>query len=96
MLGPADGEGREQWDGRRINGPFSWLGVISPTNVAESRDDRFVAALDLRGQAFTVAYVVRAVTPGTFTNPGAVIEDMYRPGVFGRGAPSQVRIAPQS
>lgn len=27
----------------------------------------------------TVAYVVRAVTPGTFVHPAATVEDMYRP-----------------
>ncbi len=26
-----------------------------------------------------MAYVVRAVTPGTFAAPAAVVEDMYRP-----------------
>ena len=29
--------------------------------------------------ATTVAYVVRAVTPGTFVHPAATVEDMYRP-----------------
>jgi uncharacterized protein YfaS (alpha-2-macroglobulin family) len=36
---------------------------------------------------------VRAVTPGEFVFPGAVIEDMYRPGVFARTAVSKVTIA---
>lgn len=95
VLGPADGQGQPQWDGRRVDGPFAFLGAISYANITESRDDRFVAAVDLRGAGFTLAYVVRAVTPGAFTNPGAVIEDMYKPGVYGRSAPGQVRIAPQ-
>jgi uncharacterized protein YfaS (alpha-2-macroglobulin family) len=95
VLGPADGVGAVQWDGRRNDGPFAWVGAITAANVTESRDDRFVAAADLRGQSFTLAYVVRAVTPGTFTNPGAVVEDMYKPGVFGRSGPSQIRITPQ-
>ena len=29
--------------------------------------------------AATVAYIVRAVTPGTFAHPAATVEDMYRP-----------------
>jgi uncharacterized protein YfaS (alpha-2-macroglobulin family) len=96
VLSQADGIGVEQWDGRRADGPFAWLGRISYANITESRDDRFVAAVDLRAQAYTLAYVVRAVTPGTFVNPGAAVEDMYKPGVFGRSAPSQIRIlAPQ-
>ena len=73
------------------NGPYSWLGDISRGKVAEARDDRFVAAIDVmryRGDElsgrFTFAYIVRAVTPGKFTVPGAVVEDMYRPGVYAR------------
>ena len=30
-------------------------------------------------RAFTTAYIVRAVSPGTFVLPGATVEDMYRP-----------------
>ena len=30
----------------------------------------------------TVAYIVRAVTPGTFVHPAATVEDMYRPDRF--------------
>ena len=33
---------------------------------------------------FTVAYVVRAVSPGTYVQPQAYVEDMYRPDRFGR------------
>ena len=33
---------------------------------------------------FTVAYVVRAVSPGSYVLPQAVVEDMYRPDRFGR------------
>jgi uncharacterized protein YfaS (alpha-2-macroglobulin family) len=28
---------------------------------------------------FQFAYIVRAVSPGTFKHPAALIEDMYRP-----------------
>lgn len=31
-----------------------------------------------------VAYIVRAVTPGTFLHPAATIEDMYRPERYAR------------
>lgn len=68
----------------RNSGPYAWIGEISRPKIAEARDDRFVAAIDLYQSRFTLAYVVRAVSPGTFTIPGAVIEDMYRPGVFAR------------
>ena len=41
------------------------------------RDDRYVSALDLAAgtQNFTLAYVVRAVTPGEFTYPALAVED---------------------
>ena len=32
----------------------------------------------------TVAYIVRAVTPGTFVHPAATVEDMYRPERYAR------------
>lgn len=87
ILRPDDGAG----NGR--NGPFSWVGELSYPRVAEARDDRFVAAVDVNGrQRFTLAYVVRAVTPGSFVIPGAVIEDMYRPGVFSRTPVGRVEI----
>ena len=35
---------------------------------------------------FTLAYVVRAVTPGEFTYPALVVEDMYEPETAGRTA----------
>jgi uncharacterized protein YfaS (alpha-2-macroglobulin family) len=95
ILGPADGLGDTQYDGRRIDGPFAWVGRIANANIAEKRDDRFVAAVDVQGLSLTVAYVARAVTPGTFVMPGGVVEDMYKPGVFGRSATGRIRIAPQ-
>ena len=48
----------------------------------EFRSDRFVAAMDLApagSTRFQFAYVVRAVSPGTFAHPAALVEDMYRP-----------------
>jgi alpha-2-macroglobulin len=38
----------------------------------------------LSDDAFHLAYVVRVVTPGTFTLPEAVVEDMYRPSMMAR------------
>lgn len=93
ILGPADGEGVPQYDGRRVDGPFAWLGRIDDTRISEKRDDRFVAALDVQGAGYTVAYVARAVTPGAYALPGASIEDMYKPGVGGRSATGRLRIA---
>jgi alpha-2-macroglobulin len=74
---------------------FGWLGELTPTGTTEFRDDRFVAAVDLnaeRGQ-FRVAYLVRAVTPGTFIQPATQVEDMYRPERLARTALSRVTVA---
>jgi len=77
-------------------GAYSWLGDIAQPQIAEARDDRYVAAINLTGEARTLAYVVRAVTPGRYTAPGAVAEDMYRPDVFARSAAFIVKIAERS
>ncbi len=67
------------------NGPFKFLGELSAASAQESRDDRYVAAMEVAGgKAFALAYVVRAVTPGDFYLPGAEARDMYHPSVFAR------------
>ncbi|MGE0210260.1 MAG: alpha-2-macroglobulin family protein [Parvibaculaceae bacterium] len=61
---------------------FDWLPETNDIAHTEFRDDRFVAALDRTGSEardITLAYVVRAVTPGRFAHPAARVEDMYRP-----------------
>ncbi len=90
VLRPADGN-REYGP----DGAFAWVGEIDAAETAEARDDRFVAAIDVVNEDRTLAYVVRAVTPGTYTMPGVVAEDMYRPDVFARSAASEITIAPQ-
>jgi uncharacterized protein YfaS (alpha-2-macroglobulin family) len=69
-------------------GNFPWLGEVSASH-AEFRSDRFMAAFD-RGATsnrdFVAAYVVRAVTPGIYNHPAAVVEDMYRPELVARTA----------
>jgi uncharacterized protein YfaS (alpha-2-macroglobulin family) len=69
-------------------GNFPWLGEVSASH-AEFRSDRFMAAFD-RGATsnrdFVAAYVVRAVTPGIYNHPAAVVEDMYRPEFAARTA----------
>ena len=51
---------------------FAWLEQTEAAHL-EFRDDRFVAAFDRdrrSGREFTLAYVVRAVTPGVYRAPG--------------------------
>jgi uncharacterized protein YfaS (alpha-2-macroglobulin family) len=73
---------------------FDWLGEIQPAHV-EFRSDRFVAAIDRAAgdeSEITLAYVVRAVSPGTYDQPGANVEDMYRPQFFARSATGRVEV----
>jgi uncharacterized protein YfaS (alpha-2-macroglobulin family) len=77
---------------------FAWLDTsINPAHTA-FRDDRFVAAFsrtnagDKQPATYTMAYVMRAVSPGSYTHPGAYVEDMYRPERFARTAPGKVDI----
>jgi uncharacterized protein YfaS (alpha-2-macroglobulin family) len=73
---------------------FDWLPDIEVAHT-EFRDDRFVAALE-RGDGeesiFQLAYVVRAVTPGTYVHPAAFVEDMYRPELSARTATGLVEV----
>ena len=65
-------------------GRFTFLGDLTRFDMQEARDDRFIASARRRywsrnKRDFSAAYIVRAVTTGTFTFPGAVVEDMYKP-----------------
>ncbi len=54
--------------------------VLDVVAHAEYRQDRFLAAVDrMDNQPFRLAYIVRAVSPGSFHHPAASVEDMYRP-----------------
>ena len=41
---------------------------------------------------FTVAYVVRAVSPGRYVLPQASVEDMYNPSRYGRTATGAIEV----
>jgi hypothetical protein len=76
-------------------GTLSWIENAQEPVNAEFRDDRFSAAFDRKsGDAavFTVAYVVRAVSPGRYVLPQARVEDMYRPDRFGRTGTGTIEI----
>jgi hypothetical protein len=90
VLTPADG--RREYGG---SGAFAYLGKIASAQTAQAQDDRFVAAVDVYAEPVTLAYVVRAVTPGEFATPGVVAEDMYRPDVFARSRAGRVTITAQ-
>ena len=76
-------------------GPFKFLGTLTAASVQESRDDRYVAAMELQGRKpFAFAYIARAVTAGDFFLPGAEARDMYRPGTFARSVTGRAAIGP--
>jgi uncharacterized protein YfaS (alpha-2-macroglobulin family) len=76
-------------------GTLAWItDAVEPANT-EFRDDRFTAAFERkRGDpaVFTVAYVVRAVSPGTYVRPQARVEDMYRPDRYGRTGSGNIEV----
>jgi uncharacterized protein YfaS (alpha-2-macroglobulin family) len=78
-------------------GMLDWIEDAGDPSFTEFRDDRFAAAFERRSDdkpVFTVAYVVRAVSPGNYVLPQAVVEDMYRPDRFGRTGTGEVTVAP--
>lgn len=77
----------KQWADVVVDGiDITDRGSAAEVQHEEYRDDRFVAAIKLnRGQTARVFYLVRAVTPGTYTVPPSLVEDMYRPQLRGVG-----------
>ena len=90
-------------DGGDLKG-LDWLKRVREPEHTEFRDDRFVAAFSFfeggRRGSFgpsvaveaSVAYIVRAVTPGSFVHPAATVEDMYRPERFARTATGRLDV----
>lgn len=73
---------------------FEWIGEVQAAHT-EFRNDRFVAAFDRNAgdnREFSFAYVVRAVTPGTYEHPAAYVEDMYRPQLSARTATGRMQV----
>jgi uncharacterized protein YfaS (alpha-2-macroglobulin family) len=82
----AEGEGDEgqQTESRWYYG--SWdSGWWSPFDHKELRDDRVVYSATVLWQGtYTMTYIARATTPGTFVRPPVHAEEMYNPAVYGR------------
>ncbi|WP_295385879.1 alpha-2-macroglobulin family protein [uncultured Thiodictyon sp.] len=58
------------------------LDLLAAPAHQEFRSDRFVAAVDRSADdplEFQLGYLLRAVTPGTYAQPPAAVEDMYDP-----------------
>jgi uncharacterized protein YfaS (alpha-2-macroglobulin family) len=74
---------------------FDWLPETAAAHL-EFRYDRFMAAIDhAPGDAadITLAYVVRAVNPGTYDQPAATVEDMYRPQFSARTSTGRMAVS---
>ena len=78
-------------------GGLDWISHAANPAHTEFRDNRFVAAFERRSDSavvYTVAYVVRAVSPGKYVLPQAEVEDMYQPDRFGRTGTGTVTVIP--
>lgn len=87
---------------------FPFLAELTQTRVAEARDDRFFASFNMgtrpyqtwwdasakNPNSYHVAYIVRAVTPGTYAVPATNVSDMYAPRIYGRTAMGTLTIVP--
>ncbi|NOR61054.1 MAG: alpha-2-macroglobulin family protein [Rhodobacteraceae bacterium] len=73
---------------------LDWL-QLDTSGVSEFRADRFLNAVTWgRKDAIQMAYIVRAVTPGVFRQPAALVEDMYRPSLRATTSVNTVTILP--
>jgi uncharacterized protein YfaS (alpha-2-macroglobulin family) len=79
------------------SGTLDWIEDGEEPENTEFRDDRFTAAIDRASDdqaVFTVAYVVRAVSPGKYVLPQAYVEDMYNPSRYGRSGTGSIEVRP--
>lgn len=69
------------------------LDLLTETAHSEFRQDRFLSAVDRSDNTpFRLAYIVRAVTPGTYTHPAPSVEDMYQPDFRAHGDTGRVTV----
>ena len=74
---------------------YQALGKMHRPEALRLRDDRYVAAITrLGGSSFRLAYLVRAVTPGSFRLPAPYVEDMYDPAIQARGIMARMTAHP--
>ncbi|MFN3623919.1 MAG: MG2 domain-containing protein [Hyphomicrobium sp.] len=72
---------------------FSSAGSEQASTEGESTPDGQTVTKGPAASA-TVAYLVRAVTPGAFVHPAATVEDMYRPERYARTAAGKLTVTP--
>ncbi len=81
--GEHDGDGEGDGD-HGIEGDAP--AAADPAPVAPQPNAAATPAVKAPALQATVAYIVRAVTPGTYMHPAATVEDMYRPDRYARTA----------
>ncbi len=76
-----------------------WLKNATQIEYSEFKDDKFYAAFNMarsfrkdKPASMMAAYIVRAVSPGTYLHPAATIEDMYRLDRYARTNAGKVTI----
>jgi len=77
------------------SGDIRSLDWLDPANArhTEFRADRFLAAVDWRSdKPFQLAYMVRAISPGSYHHPAASVEDMYRPQYRARSSTGRIEV----
>lgn len=73
----------------------SGSGTVPGTEFAELREDRNLFYLGLPGNGeWSVRYRMKAVCPGKFGIPAAMVEDMYDRGRHGVSKPDQIEVIP--
>lgn len=74
---------------------LDWLQLTGEAAHTEFRAERFLAAID-QGDGDTAtrrfAYIVRAVSPGEFVHPAALVQNMYDPSRRGRTDETSVSV----
>ena len=74
---------------------LDWLKLSDNVQNSEFRQNRFLAAVDHFSDAqFQLAYIARAIAPGTYHHPAASVEDMYRPIYRARTDAGKVTVTP--
>ena len=74
---------------------LDWLELSGEAANTEFRADRFLAAVDQGDGDRAVrrfAYIVRAVSPGAFVRPAALVQNMYDPSRRGRTEESRISV----
>lgn len=84
-----------EFDGSYLKSDLVWLKDLTPLSRVEKRDDRYVSAFRMTQPGkFVMAYFVRALNPGVYKYPGAIVESMYRPEFSARTEEGVLTIKP--